>query len=172
MEPLSPDLELRRHQLIAHVLAEFKDVSRAGGVSWTQAPVLDDYGTAEELASAALHDRDTNWIELARGSAWSLTTNGSQWSFLDAIGTRYYLAAAMLLDLERDTSAEHESLLTNGPSDYRLDLLSHDQYCVVAMYLRWKRDVALATEDVCMEVTMTDALQAGWDAYASLECRE
>ncbi len=164
-----PDLEQRRRDIIECVLREFKDVKRTGGVSWSQTFVMDDYGSEEEMSRAANKDTDTNWIDLARGDNWFLGIPGTPWSFLDAIGTRYYIAAALLLDMERGMSTGHEDLLTVGPWDDRLDLLTHDQLCVVAMYIRWKRECAAASEDVLLEMTLTDALAAGWDAYPPLE---
>jgi hypothetical protein len=169
---LRPDLEQRRLELIEHLFAEFKDVSRAGGVSWTQTFVMDDYGSDEEVARAANEDTDTNWIDLARGDAWFLGIPETPWSFLDPVGTRYYIAAAMLLDLERGTTTGHEYLLSRGPRDDRLDLLTHDQFCVVAMYMRWKREYAAVAEDIWAETVFTDALAAGWDAYPPLSGRE
>lgn len=163
---LRPDLEQRRRDIIACVLREFKDVKRTGGVSWSQTFVMDDYGSAELITAAAEQDREIDWIELARHGPWNVEAGMGcgGWSFLDAIGARYYLAAAMLMDLERAKPAGVELALETGPRDIRWSLLSEEHAAVVALYLRWKRDIAGIAHDRHSHRQFVRILESGWDA--------
>jgi hypothetical protein len=157
-------MESRRKELIADVLAVFKDVTRIGGVSWSQTYVLDDYGSEAELAFALDHDLDLTWMELARHGPWK-HGSGSHggWSFLDPIGARYYLAAALLLDLEHGVSADHEFSLTHGPTDAYWCLLNDEQKRVVAEYLAWKRDIEGLRGNQHEHRKMKSIFQSGWN---------
>ncbi|HLP83893.1 MAG TPA: DUF6714 family protein [Phycisphaerales bacterium] len=156
-------MEARRQELIALVLQAFKDVTREGGVSWSQTFVMDDYGSDAELAQAAARDRELDWIELSRQGPWNYEY--AMWGFLDAISARYYLAASLLLDLETGRSAHPDLLLTYGPQKESWSLLDDHQRAVVAMYMRWKRDIAGLEQSRMEHRNWTRALQAGWDQY-------
>ncbi len=166
--PLRPDLEQRRRDLIERVLLAFKDVKRTGGVSWSQTFVIDDYGTESEIAEAAERDCELDWAELARHGPWNFEAAAcGVWGFLDAVGARYYLAAALLLDLETGRSAHHELSLDSGPNEERWSLLDNRQRAVVAVYLRWKRDVAGIASVKHAYRNAARTLANGWDAYAT-----
>ena len=49
---------LTKEQLIELVKTEFADVTREGGVSWSEGYVIDDYGSKEERAAARAKDKD------------------------------------------------------------------------------------------------------------------
>ena len=89
-------LERERAALISHIEAAFRHVSREGGVSWSEADVIDDCGDDEERANARRADRDGHWMQLVDDPAWALSVMGGGFAFLDAIGFRYYLPAAMV----------------------------------------------------------------------------
>lgn len=74
----------------------FKGVSREGGVSWSESYVIDDYGTMDERLAARALDRDTSWQQLVRARHWNRGHGAGGFSFLDAIGFRYYLPAALI----------------------------------------------------------------------------
>jgi hypothetical protein len=88
------DLEAEREALIAEIYAAFKDVSREGGVSWSETYVLDFYGTPEERAEARDRDRDWSWTDLVDDPDWQIGQGSGGLTFLDAIGFRYYLPHA------------------------------------------------------------------------------
>lgn len=159
-------MEARRQALIALVLQAFKDVTREGGVSWSQTFVMDDYGSASQLAEAAAQDRELDWIELAQQGPWNHESAVcGVWGFLDAISAKYYLAASLLLDLETGRSAHHDLHLIDGPQKNAWSLLDDHQRAVVAMYMHWKRDIAGLEQSRVEHRIWTRALQAGWDQY-------
>jgi len=87
-----PNYEARKAALIEEIIAAFDGVSREGGVSMSEAEVIDDYGSDEERTAARLSDTDTRWQDVTDeqlGSNWPL-------SFFDPIGFRYYIPAYMI----------------------------------------------------------------------------
>jgi hypothetical protein len=92
--------------LITEIRAAFDGVSREGGVSLHQCPVLDDHGTAEELAAAARLDTDRDWSEVP--DEWIQDRSIGGLAFLDAVGWKYYLPAFMICSIRgwRDDASE------------------------------------------------------------------
>lgn len=81
--------------ILAEIDAAFAGASREGGMSWSQSKVADNYGDEKEYATAGAMDRDRDWHEVAADSDWRLESGIGGFSFLDPIGYRYYLPAAM-----------------------------------------------------------------------------
>lgn len=152
MSTLPVALRIERDALIAEIYAAFDDVSREGGVSWSEADVIDAYGSDEQCAEARESDTDRNWTELIDVEAW---TGGihycSNWSFLDPVGFRYYLPAGLIQSL-RDECCDDVTFLfhltpieTKKPPGFRVDsdqrarweLLTVRQRSCVARYLRF-----------------------------------
>lgn len=94
--PLSALLKKERDALEREIREVFADVSREGGVSWSETYVLDDYGSDEECAAARARDLDQRWWELVDWVTWH---GAGGVNFLDAIGFRYYLPALMLREM-------------------------------------------------------------------------
>ena len=92
----SPEFREGRDRLIAEIERVFADVTREGGVSISEADVIDDYGSEEEQAAARASDTDTHWSQL---DPERQDPGGSALSFMDAIGFRYYLPACMVFTL-------------------------------------------------------------------------
>lgn len=76
----------------------FGQVTREGGVSWSEAAVLDDYGSEEEQAKARASDKDKKWRELVRHPDFRI--DFGNFAFLDPIGFRYYLPAVLVEAVE------------------------------------------------------------------------
>ena len=70
-------------------------MTREGGISWSEADAIDDYASQWERQCAREKDTDKSWMEVATDPDWQIGYRGSNWSFLDPVGIRYYLAAAM-----------------------------------------------------------------------------
>ena len=89
----------KRKAILAEIREAFQGVSREGGVSWSESNVIDDYGTDEERAVARARDLDKSWEEVANDPVWHdhYERRVGSFSFLDPIGYRYYLPAAMLV---------------------------------------------------------------------------
>ncbi len=94
-EQISPEVAAKFREAIAlDIHDSFRHVTRVNAVSWSEADVIDDHGTAEEREAARASDKDTHWSQLVENNAWRGTSN---WSFLDPGGFRYYLPAGMIL---------------------------------------------------------------------------
>lgn len=95
------EMELRRKALIAEVYDAFEGVSREGGVSWRQSR-LHDAGvrpyTQREYREAGEQDKDKCWQDLVEDATWDPDIGGS-FSFLDAIGFRYYIPVVLVREL-------------------------------------------------------------------------
>lgn len=89
-------LSAERDALIADIHRHFADVTRVGGVSWSESEVIDDWGSEEDCATARARDTEASWTELVDDPEWSTWTGFGGFSFLDGIGFRYYAAAAMV----------------------------------------------------------------------------
>ncbi len=95
MNSPSSFVRMEREGLIAEIEAAFDGVSREGGVSWTEAEIADAYGDVR--IAAFVWDGDTRWQDLLDERANFPGSGIGVWSFLDAVGFRYYLPAAMTL---------------------------------------------------------------------------
>lgn len=92
----SGSLEKRKEDLITEIFEAFRGVTRQDGVSWSEADVIDGYGSEQERRAARESDRDSTWQSLVDDPNWDPDTEGSRYSFLDAVGFRYYLAPSMV----------------------------------------------------------------------------
>ena len=96
-EPQHPCVE----RTIALIYEAFDGVTREGGVSWSEKNVIDVGCTAEEREAARALDKDTTWQELIDGTIGD-EFGASSFSWMhDPIGSRYYLAPAMIAGLRR-----------------------------------------------------------------------
>lgn len=84
---------------IALIFETFYGVTREGGTSWTEAWLIDLGRSEEEAREGRLSDRESCWEELVDDPSWSLSQGSGEFCYLDPIGFRYYLPAAMILEL-------------------------------------------------------------------------
>lgn len=99
-EELPYHLSQLQTSLVSQIESAFKGVSRQGGVSWHEAEAMDDYASPEELAIARLKDTDRRWQDLVNDPRWPAYDCPASWSFLDPIGFRYYLPAALIREVK------------------------------------------------------------------------
>ncbi|RYG32933.1 hypothetical protein EON81_19450 [bacterium] len=136
-------VEAERDALLADIEAAFAGVGREGGISWSEAEVLDMYGTAEDQAKARAQDREPGWRSLVDDSKWRTGCGVGGWSFLDAVGFRYYLPAAMIRCIRtgNDEGIEYHLRLDDDKfRDFRADkwsLLTLDQRRCVRRFLEY-----------------------------------
>jgi hypothetical protein len=149
--PFPHSMEQEREALVKHIHDAFREVSREGGVSWSETFVLDDYGSDEECAAARAADTDSHWTELLEGDAMRPAIAFGGPSFLDPIGFRYYLPALMLKAF--DDECDNNGLifhLTLGDGEFRdysrekWSLLDRRQRLCVKRFIRYM--VALCRE--------------------------
>lgn len=134
-----------RAALIKEITAAFHGVSRANGVSWSETDVLDDYGSMDERLRARASDTDRAWTELVDDPEWRPDSGWGGFSFLDAIGFRYYLPAAMLRSVREGENAGIKFHLTVPPRGdtlrqhglEQLSLLNQRQARCVARFIRF-----------------------------------
>ena len=110
-----PNYSARKAALIEEIIAAFDGVSREGGVSLSEAKVIDDYGSEQKRAAARLSDTDTRWQDVPDEdvrSYWDL-------HFFDPIGFRYYLPCFLLAylhyeNLDEENGGGHEVFNSNN----------------------------------------------------------
>jgi hypothetical protein len=120
---LPADLEAERHAVEAAIRAAFKGVDRAGGVSWSQSVIVDNFGTSHEEAAARALDTERSWEQLVDDSAWIEEPGLGGFNFLDPIGFRYYMAPAMIRCARR-SYGEFTSFALNIDYKFKRNLVS------------------------------------------------
>jgi hypothetical protein len=122
----------------AAIRAAFKGVGRAGGVSWSEAWIIDDYGNEEECAAARARDTERSWEDLVDDPNWDDERGVGGFSFLDAIGFAYYIAPAMVRDVRRGCSAYLAFTLDiGGFRRTQVAALDEAQGAAIARFLRF-----------------------------------
>jgi hypothetical protein len=99
--------------MLAEIREAFSGVTREGGCSWSQA-----YANDMNEPNPAVDDPDRDWLEVARDPRWRMDPGLGGFSFLDPIGFRYYLAAAMWRLVNEPDS---------GDISYHLQRSQHDR---------------------------------------------
>lgn len=167
------ELNVMRDALIAEISDAFRDVSRTGGVSWSQSDVIDSYGDEDEQAEAREKDTDTHWSEVVADEKWSSEPGVGGFSFLDSIGFRYYLPAAMIRSLRSGWDEGIQFHLDNNSAEFRSfneqkqSLLDHRQRICVARFLLY---MMRKTESVgCPDADWLKALNSEWRPYLNPE---
>lgn len=164
---LKPELQA----VEALIRSAFAGVTRAGGVSWSEANVIDNYGSDEERAAARSSDPDTAWEQLVDDPKWD-----DEWNFfpfLDAIGFRYYIAPAMIRAARLGFSDRLAYALQTSEEFQGLDLenwslLTDPQSEAIARFLRFMLAVERRSEDAFYTEEWEDAY-AQWRRW---ECGE
>ncbi|MBX3120540.1 MAG: hypothetical protein KF784_15885 [Fimbriimonadaceae bacterium] len=156
------DLHIEHNDLIEEIYVAFAGVTREDGISWSEADVLDNYGSMEERLAAQASDKDTTWQSLVDDATWN-PDHTSHLSFLDAVGFRYYLAPAMVRGIRAGTSeiVFHLTLPKSSLRSYTLEkwsLLTPEQMRCVKRFIVFMD----AAEEGCGADWM-DAFYSYWD---------
>lgn len=156
--------EIYKQALIDEIYDAFRAVNRSGGVSWSEAYVIDMYGSPKEREQARKKDKEASWPELV-DSDWRDCPGVGGWSFLDPIGFRYYLPAAMVRGIRKGAS-DISFWLT--PSAGKLDAWSLNKWSLLDERQRncVKSFVSLMGE--CER----EVAEGEWEADEWLEARE
>lgn len=105
---MDPQHAASKHEcesLVNEIHEAFKNVTREHGVSWNETSAIDDYASDEACAAARLTDKDAHWTQLIEDKDWKPFPGFGGFSFIDAIGFRYYLPLTMIRFL-RDNADE------------------------------------------------------------------
>jgi len=124
----------------------FRGVTREGGISWNETYVIDNHGSDEDRAAARKSDPDQSWAEVVDDPHFTVQACQGGFAFLNAIGTRYYLPAAMVWVIR---TGDCESLgfhLTLDPRfrEHQLrqwSLLDNPQSRCIARFIRFMMEV-------------------------------
>ncbi len=165
-----------RDEVIAELSEAFDNVTRAGGVSWTESEALDNFALPAQCAAARASDKDRHWRELANDPKWRPFPGVGGFSFLDEIGLRYYLTPMLIRYASplspADTAANPGDVLglieqASGPSDDRAEpALSRDQLRALARYvLHMSRAVSRQQHRFGSECVWSEALENRWKRY-------
>ena len=137
----------RVQKLLDEITAAFHSVTRLGGRSWTDAIALDLMGVPRIDFPITHREDDRSWLDVAQDAGWDPDRGIGGWPFLDAIGFKYYLAAAMYravqsgdegnlahrMDLPFEAKARHRFL-----DRWTLDERQHRVAMQVAAFMRTK----------------------------------
>lgn len=142
-------VEAAGEAILMEIHEAFEGVDRSGGVSWSETVVIDGYGSDSACAAARASDKDKSWLEVANDPNWSMSPGVGGFAFLDAIGFRYYIAAAMARALREELDSDSEFLafaLCNpeGWNDSKWALLSKRQRACVRRFIQhmaWASDI-------------------------------
>jgi hypothetical protein len=165
-------LDEQRTALIARIREAFKHVSRAGGISWSETVVIDNYGTDEERAVARGRDTERGWTHLLDDPAWSPEAGIGGFSFLDPIGFRYYLGAAMIRVVNSgDVDSTLAFTLTLPPDGdqlrsyitHQMSALDDTQRGSIAAFLRFMIEFSEAEDEEIAADSWREALMSAWN---------
>ncbi len=164
------DLEKRKVALLAYIHDAFKGVTREGGVSWSQAGVIDGHGTEAEEIAARESDVDTRWQDVLDDASFNPDASWGGFSFLDPIGFRYYLPPAMIRCIEESRDCKlcsHLKLAPRGDGSHgwtlkKWSLLSRKQSLCVKAFIQYMIDLAEVSDLSYEREWWTEALDSHW----------
>ena len=132
--------------LISEIETAFAGVTREGGVSWSEADAIDGGASEAECAAARASDVDRCWQDVVNDARHDPRA-APMWCFLDPIGVRYYLAAAMVRALKLESADNILSYELSPSTDNKGRVTKHwlrqwsgldDRQCrCVALFLRY-----------------------------------
>ena len=158
-----------REQLIAEIRTAFDKVSRTNAVSWSEAVVIDGYGSDEDRAAARVLDRDTHWSQLIDNPNWHAFPGTGGFVFLDTGGVRYYLPPALIRHLRGTIEEWYPGHLPGeiercafGGSDGNQPVLSKPRMTCLAKFVHL---LAHSTEEADRASVWRTALDNRWYKY-------
>lgn len=158
---MAPKYNADRKDAEERIREAFRGVTREGGVSWSEAAVIDNIGTQEEADKSRAKDTESCWEDLVDDRKLDHEL-ADRFSFLDPIGFRYYLAPAMIRCLRaRDAHCLLFTLTVYDKHKKRqVGLLDDNQARAVARFVRLMiRMTARSDEYTAAE------WQSAYDAY-------
>ncbi len=170
---LPPHLEKERAAVEAMIHSAFAGVTREGGVSWSESVAIDDYKSPSVRAKARASDTDPCWEWLVDDPGWTPEVGIGGFNFLDAIGFRYYIPAAMLWCMKTGQASRIAFALTKSEgideSYYREKwaLISAEQGRCIARFLRFMEAWARAFGDKVWAESWRRALKVHWGKFDS-----
>lgn len=175
---LPQHLTAERDALVADIHEAFRGVTRVGGRSWRDAYRSDYVGLApNDRQLLEIPDNDRSWEDLVAGLAWEDDDlGGGGFTFLDAVGFRYYLAPAMIRCVHRGYgNVLPQKLKVPDPGEPlrdltlpQLSLLNEEQCRVVANFLQFMLTLDLLKGSEISQSDWGIALNSFWTPYFRL----
>lgn len=128
-----------QQEVEAQIRDAFRGVTREHGVSWSETFVIDNSGSDGERFEARAKDIEQSWEELVDDPNWQHEPGVGGFNFLDPIGFRYYIAAAMVR-CARTGYGEWVGYALMVDGDYRLEQISRmnrKQAAAIARFVRF-----------------------------------
>lgn len=151
----------------AQIREAFRGVTREGGVSWSEAKVVDLYGYDHERVAARAKDTERRWEDLVDDRAWEHEVGVGGFNFLDSIGYRYYIAPAMIRCIRRG-GGEFISYALRIDNDFKRDLaclINPKQAHAIARFVRLMVAIHADAGDDIYGPAWTDAYTSHWRAF-------
>jgi hypothetical protein len=167
-------IERERCCVEAFIRESFGGVSREGGVSWRESIVL-DVGSEVERVKKLGRDREASWDALIDDPKWIPDWGVGGFIFLDPIGTRYYIAPAMIRACRGENPAAVSFALGVCPISMdksrlfeKFSLLTQAQGHAVYRFLVFMLlfDMARGYESGSGQVEWIDCLAHYWGQFA------
>jgi hypothetical protein len=140
MDGSLPEHLINEQQAVeAQIRQAFRSVRRAGGTSWSESRVVDNYGSDEEREAARVKDTERSWEDLVDDPAWNEEPGIGGFNFVDAIGYVYYIAPAMIRCARRGGGEFVGYALTidGGFREDQIRLISPKQAAAIARFVRF-----------------------------------
>jgi hypothetical protein len=135
-----PHLLEKRSNVEKEIKIAFAGVTRDGGTSWSEGWAIDDGASDEACQAARASDREQSWEQLVDDPNWHY--DNGPWSFLDAIGFRYYLAPAMIREARGGSIGSFAYSLDHPIYEDELrTLLTPAQQAAIHHFLQYIREV-------------------------------
>lgn len=138
----------QQHAVESMIRQAFHGVSREGGTTWSEAEVIDDYGTEEEQITARAADTESCWEDLVEDATWDEEAGVGGFPFLDEVGFCYYIAPAMIRCARRG-GGEFVSYALQSCSHWaeRSSPLTKEQMAATARFIRFMIDTHTVIND-------------------------
>lgn len=151
----------------AQIRDRFRGVGRVGGVSWSEAAVIDDWGSEEEQAAARATDTEKRWEDLVDDPAWDPEVGYGGFNFLDPIGFAYYIAPAMIRATRTGYGwpLEFHLQIDDVSRESRIACIRSHQARAVARFVRFMLSVHEAADDQIGGEPWKDAFEGYWKRF-------
>ena len=164
------NFKISLEDLTGEIRSAFHDVSREGGLSWAQCVALDCYCEIEEaIELAGRPDDESSWNELVDDLRWDPFPGLGGFTFIDPIGLRYYLPAAMIRVAQGRNHEWFDGHLLQAieqPRDGLAAPLNAAMLKAIARFVAFMANLEITTyEDEGSTTFYIDAFTTHWHKY-------
>lgn len=167
-------IQAERDRVQARIRTAFAGVNRDGGVSWSESVVIDGDGSGRTPEMARAEDQESSWESLVDDASWPLENGMGGFNFLDPIGTKYYIAPAMMRATHGEETANVSFALYFDPPPHagdfrahRYSLLNHTQRHAIYLFLVYMVLLDAARGYESGQCRWIDCLANHWGKFAT-----